>query len=55
MCLLCNYLGLCPIQHFLESVNLLMALLNAGNRLGVNHSVGYVIVPVIVHGIFEQV
>ena len=55
MRLLCNYLGLCPIQHFLEAVNLLMALLDASNRLGVDHSVRYVIVPIIVHGIFEHV
>ena len=55
MCLLCNYWGLCPVQHFLEAVNLLMALLNAGNRLDVNDSVRDVVVPIIVHGIFEQV
>jgi hypothetical protein len=53
--LLSNYLGLCPIEHFLKAVNLLMALLDSGNRLGVNHSVRYVIVPIIVHGIFEHV
>ena len=52
MRLLC---GLCPIKHFLEAINLLLALLNAGNRLDVNDSVRDVIVPIIVHGIFEQV
>ena len=55
MRLLCNYWGLCPIKHFLEAINLLLALLNAGNRLDVNDSVGDVVVPIIVHGIFEQV
>jgi hypothetical protein len=49
MCLLC---GLCAIKHFLEAVNLMMALLNAGYRLDVNDSVRDVVV---VHGIFEQV
>ena len=34
---------------------MLLALLNAGNRLDVNDSVGDVVVPIIVHGIFEQV